>query len=60
MVLVKKWPFFQLFVLSNIGQENVFCDTLERKKRLSRLEKHEIQKVEKLIFFQKLTFFQRG
>ena len=32
MVLIQKWPFFQLFFLSNIGQENVFYDTLERKK----------------------------
>ena len=31
MVLVQKWPFFQLFVLGNIGQENVFYDILERK-----------------------------
>ena len=32
MVLVQNWPFFQLFFLANIGQENVFYDTLERKK----------------------------
>ena len=31
MVLVKKWPFFQLFFLANIGQENVFYDILEQK-----------------------------
>ena len=32
MVLVKKeFPFFQLFFLANVGQENVFCDILERK-----------------------------
>ena len=31
MVLVQKWPFFQLFFLGNIGQENVFDDTLEPK-----------------------------
>ena len=31
MVLVKKWPFFQLFFLGNIGQENVFYEILERK-----------------------------
>ena len=31
MVLGKKWPFFQLFFLGNIGQENVFYDILERK-----------------------------
>ena len=31
MVLVQKWPFFQLFFLDNIGQENVFYDILELK-----------------------------
>ena len=31
MVLVQKGPFFQLFFLGNIGQENVFDDILERK-----------------------------
>ena len=31
MVVVQKWPFFRLFFLGNIGQENVFYDILERK-----------------------------
>ena len=31
MVLVKKWPLFQLFFLGNLVQENVFYDILERK-----------------------------
>ena len=31
MVLVQKWPFFQLFFLGNIGHENVFYDVLEQK-----------------------------
>ena len=31
MVLVQKWPFFQLFFLGNIGQEKVFYEILERK-----------------------------
>ena len=31
MVLVQKWPFFQIFFLANIGQENVFYHILERK-----------------------------
>ena len=29
--LVQKWPFFQLFLLGNIGQKNVFYDILQRK-----------------------------
>ena len=31
MVLVQKRPFFQLFFLGNIGQENVFYDILDLK-----------------------------
>ena len=31
IVLVQKWPFFQVFFLDNIGQENVFDDILEQK-----------------------------
>ena len=31
MVLVQKWPFFQLFFLGNLGEENVFYDIVERK-----------------------------
>ena len=46
MVLVQKWPFFQLFFLGNIGQENVFYDILERKNVLCK--------------GQKLGIFQRG
>ena len=30
LVLVQKWPFFEVFFLANIGQENVFYDILER------------------------------
>ena len=30
MVQVQKWPFFQLYFLGNIGQENVFYDILEQ------------------------------
>ena len=31
MVLVQKWPFFQLFLWGNISQENVFYSILEEK-----------------------------
>ena len=31
MVLVPKLPFFQLFFLGDIGQENIFFDILEQK-----------------------------
>ena len=31
MLLVQKWPFFQLFFLANIGQKSAFYDILERE-----------------------------
>ena len=50
-----KRPYFQIFFfLGNIGQENLFNDILERKNAFVSYIKQEVQKVEKL------TFFQRG
>ena len=37
MVLIQKWPFFQIFFVGNICKENVFYDILEGKKGLPRL-----------------------
>ena len=37
MVFVQNCSFFQLLFVGNIGQENVFYDILEQKKRLSRI-----------------------
>ena len=51
MVLVQKWPFFQLFFLGSIGQENVFYDILEPKNNFVGYRKKS-QKVKKLTFFQ--------
>ena len=31
MVLVKKWQFFEVFILGKIGQEDVYYDILEGK-----------------------------
>ena len=53
MVLVEKWPFFQLFFLGNIGQENVFYDILERQNTFLGYKKSGVEKVEKLPFFQR-------
>ena len=50
MVLVQKWPFFQVLFLGNIAQEKVSYDILEQKISLSRQSKQEVQKVEKLTF----------
>ena len=44
MVLVQKWPFFQLFLLGNIGQENVFYDILERKNAFLGYKINKIKK----------------
>ena len=45
---------FSPFVLGNIGQKNVFYDIIEQKNACLGYKKKEVQKVEKL------TFFQRG
>ena len=40
----KKWPFFQLFFLGNIQQENVFNDILERKYAFLCYKKKKFKK----------------
>ena len=44
MVLVQKWPFFQLLFLSNFDQENVFYDILERQNAFLRYKNKESKK----------------
>ena len=44
LVLVQKWPFFQLFFLGNVGQENVFYDILERKNVFLGYKNKKFQK----------------
>ena len=44
MVLVQKWPFLQLFFLSNLEPENVFYDILERKNALLRYKNKKFKK----------------
>ena len=44
MVLVEKWPFFQLFFLSNIGHNNVFYHILERKNALLGSKNKKLKK----------------
>ena len=44
MVLVQKWPFFQLFFLGNLGQENVFYDILERINAFLRQKNKKFKK----------------
>ena len=44
MVLLKNWPFFHLFFLCNVGQENVFYDFLERKNAFQGNKKNKLKK----------------
>ena len=44
MVLVQKWPFFQVFFLGNIDQENVSYDILERKNAFLGYKNKKIKK----------------
>ena len=55
MVLVQKWPFFQLFFLGNIGQENVFYDILERKNAFLSYKNKKFKKSKNEIFPKGLT-----
>ena len=52
MVLVQKWPFFQIFFLGTTGQENVFYDILERKNAF-RGYKNKTFKNSKIDIFSK-------
>ena len=54
MLLVQKWPFCQLFFLGNFSQENVFNAIQERLNNFVGFKKTELQKVEKLTFFQRV------
>ena len=53
MVLVQKWPFSQFLFLGNIGQRKCLLRTSRKKNCLSKLQKQEVQKVEKFSFFQR-------
>ena len=44
MLLIQKWPYFQLFFLGNIGQKNVFYDILEPKNACQGYKNNKFQK----------------
>ena len=44
MVFVQKWPYFQLFFLGNIGQNNVLYDILERKNAVLVCKNNKFKK----------------
>ena len=53
MVLVKNWPFFCIFFLGNIGQENVFYNILEQKNAFLGNKKKTSSKSRKIKIFSK-------
>ena len=46
MVLVQKWPFFQLFFFANRGQENVFYNIVEQKNAFLGYKNKNFKKLE--------------
>ena len=50
MLLVQKWPYFQLFFLGNIGQKNVFYDILEPKNACQGYKNNKFQKAKNWSF----------
>ena len=52
MVLVQKWPFFQLFFLGNISQENVLYYLLEQKNAILGNKNKKLKKSKNWHFFK--------
>ena len=44
MVLGKNWPFLHLYISGNIGQQNIFYDSLERKSTFLGFNKKKCKK----------------
>ena len=44
MVLFQNWPFFHLFFLGILGQENVFYDIAERKNAFVGFKNKELKR----------------
>ena len=55
MFMFQKWPFFQLFFLGIIGQENVFYDIPERKNAFLGYKNKKFKKLKIDIFPKGLT-----
>ena len=55
MRLVQKWPFFQLLFFRQYRPGKILLRYSRMKRRLSRQYNQEVQKVEKLTFFQRLA-----
>ena len=55
MVLVQKWPFWQLVFSGNIGKENVFYDILEGENAFLGYKNENFKKSKIGIFPKGLT-----
>ena len=55
MVLVQKWPFFQLFLLGNIGQKKLFYDILELKNVVLGYKNKKFKKVKNWHFSNRVN-----
>ena len=53
MVLVQKWPVFQIFFLGHRGLENEYYDILERKNALLAYKKKRSSKSQQIDIFRK-------
>ena len=53
----QKWQFFQLFFLGNIGQENVFCDILERKNAFLASQNKKFKKSKNWHFTKRINLW---
>ena len=50
--MVQKWPFFQVFFLGSIGQENVFYDILEQENDCLTNKNNKFKKSKNWHFFK--------
>ena len=53
--MVQKWPYFHLFFFGNIGQENVFCDIVERKNGFLGYKNNKFLRSKNLNFSKRVT-----
>ena len=59
MVLVQKWPFFNLFLSGNIGKENVFNDILERENAFLGYKNKTFEKWKNRHFSKPMVLVQK-
>ena len=56
-LLVQNWPFFHLFILGNIAQENVFYDILERKNACLGYKNKQFKKSKNYDFCERFSLW---